>query len=68
MGDHGLNPVTRIAPEAFLHRTGFCYSKSQVLAAIVSAIGIPAGLNYQRLSIGNGGAPSLRREIKHSID
>lgn len=56
-GDHGKNPVTRTASEALLHRTGFCYSKSHLLVALLRANGIPAGLNYQRLSIGEGGPP-----------
>ncbi len=56
-GDHGFNPVTRKASEALFHRTGFCYSKSHLLAALLRANGVPAGLGYQRLSIGDGGAP-----------
>ncbi len=47
--DHSLNPVTCRASEVLHHRTGFCFAKSHLLAAILRAQGIPAGLCYQRL-------------------
>lgn len=37
--------------------TGFCYSKSHLLAALLRASGIPAGFCYQRLSIDGHGPP-----------
>lgn len=37
--------------------TGYCYAKSHLLAALLRANGIPAGLCYQRLSVGDSGAP-----------
>ncbi len=49
--DYGLNPVTCQASEVLRHKTGFCYAKSHLLAALLRANGIPAGLCYQRLSI-----------------
>lgn len=55
--DHRLNPVTCVASDALRHRTGFCYAKSHLLAAILRASGIPAGLCYQRLSIDDVGPP-----------
>lgn len=55
--DHRLNPVTCRASEVLQHGTGYCYAKSHLLAALLRANGIPAGLCYQRLSIGNGGPP-----------
>lgn len=55
--DHRLNPVTCTASEVLEHRTGYCYAKSHLLAALLRANGIPAGLCYQRLSINDDGAP-----------
>lgn len=40
-----------------LHGTGYCYAKSHLLAALLRANGIPAGLCYQRLSLPGHGAP-----------
>lgn len=51
------NPVTCKASDVLIHRTGYCYSKSHLLAALLRACSIPAGLCYQRLSVGNGGPP-----------
>ncbi len=55
--DFKLNPVTCRASEVLRHRTGYCYAKSHLLAALLRANGIPAGLCYQRLSVGDSGAP-----------
>lgn len=55
--DHRLNPVTCRASEVLRHRTGFCYAKSHLLAALLRANGVPTGLCYQRLSVGEAGAP-----------
>ena len=55
--DFKLNPVTCKASDVLRHRTGYCYAKSHLLAALLRANGIPAGLCYQRLSVGDGGAP-----------
>ena len=55
--DFKLNPVTCKASDVLRHRTGYCYAKSHLLAALLRANGIPAGLCYQRLSVGTGGAP-----------
>lgn len=56
-GDHNSNPVTIKASDVLRHQTGYCYAKSHLLAALLRANGIPAGLCYQRLSVGEGGAP-----------
>lgn len=48
--DHRMNPVTCKASDVLLNETGFCYAKSILLAALLRANGIPAGLCYQRLS------------------
>ncbi len=55
--DFRANPVTRRASEVLRHGTGYCYAKSHLLAALLRANGIPAGLCYQRLSVGDAGPP-----------
>jgi len=55
--DYRLNPVTCRASEVLRHGTGYCYAKSHLLAALLRANGIPAGLCYQRLSAGESGPP-----------
>ncbi len=55
--DFRLNPVTCKASDVLLHKTGYCYAKSHLLAALLRANGIPAGLCYQRLSIDGQGSP-----------
>jgi transglutaminase-like putative cysteine protease len=49
--DYQLNPVTCRASDVLMHGTGFCYAKSHLLAALLRANQIPAGLCYQRLTI-----------------
>jgi transglutaminase-like putative cysteine protease len=51
------NPVTCKASDVLIHRTGYCYAKSHLLAALLRANNIPTGLCYQRLSVGTAGAP-----------
>jgi transglutaminase-like putative cysteine protease len=46
--DYKLNPVTCSASEVLAARTGYCYAKSHLLAALLRANGIPAGFSYQR--------------------
>ncbi len=55
--DYKLNPVTCKASDVLSHKTGYCYAKSHLLAALLRANGIPAGLSYQRLSVNDDGAP-----------
>ena len=55
--DFKLNPVTSIASEVLRHKTGYCYAKSHLLAALLRACNIPTGLCYQRLSISGEGPP-----------
>lgn len=49
--DANANPVTLSASEVLKYKTGFCYAKSHLLAALLRANKIPAGFCYQRLSI-----------------
>ncbi|PXX44138.1 transglutaminase-like domain-containing protein [Undibacterium pigrum] len=51
--DYRQNPVTCKASDVLAHGTGYCYAKSHLLAALLRANGVPAGLCYQRLTIGN---------------
>lgn len=55
--DYQLNPVTCRASDTLIHGTGFCYAKSHLLAALLRANDIPAGLCYQRLTIANDQPP-----------
>ena len=55
--DYKLNPVTCRASDVLKHGTGYCFAKSHLLAALLRANNIPAGLCYQRLSINDDGAP-----------
>tara|TARA_R110002072_G_C7968764_1_gene534569 strand:- start:5331 stop:5900 length:570 start_codon:yes stop_codon:yes gene_type:complete len=49
--DYKLNPVTCKASDVLKYGTGYCYAKSHLLAALLRANSIPAGLCYQRLTI-----------------
>ena len=49
--DYQLNPVTCKASDVLEYKTGFCYAKSHLLAALLRANKIPAGICYQRLTI-----------------
>ena len=55
--DYQRNPVTCCASDVLKYKTGYCYAKSHLLAALLRANGIPAGVCYQRLSIDDQGAP-----------
>ena len=49
--DYKLNPVTCKASEVLEFKTGYCYSKSHLLAALLRANRIPTGLCYQRIKV-----------------
>ncbi|MEL6468947.1 MAG: transglutaminase family protein [Cyanobacteria bacterium J06623_4] len=55
--DYQQNPVTCRASDVLHHKTGYCFAKSHLLAALLRANHIPAGFCYQRLSIDDTGAP-----------
>ena len=55
--DYRLQPVPCAASEVLEVGSGYCYAKSHLLAALLRANGIPAGLCYQRLSRDENGAP-----------
>ncbi|HWI41389.1 MAG TPA: transglutaminase-like domain-containing protein [Verrucomicrobiae bacterium] len=50
-GDAGLDVVTCSASEVLQHGTGICFAKSHLLAALLRAVGIPAGFCYQVLRL-----------------
>lgn len=55
--DYQLNPVTCKASDVLQYKHGFCYAKSHLLAALLRANTIPAGLCYQRLTVDNDEPP-----------
>jgi transglutaminase-like putative cysteine protease len=55
--DYQMNPITCRASDVLQHKTGYCFAKSHLLAALLRANQIPAGFCYQRLSIDDQGAP-----------
>jgi ribosomal protein S18 acetylase RimI-like enzyme len=55
--DYQMNPVTCRASDVLKYKTGYCFAKSHLLAALLRANKIPAGFCYQRLSIDDLGAP-----------
>ena len=56
-GDFKMNPTTCAASEVLRHKTGWCFAKSHLLAALLRANQIPAGLCYQRLARNGKTAP-----------
>ncbi|WP_024852160.1 transglutaminase-like domain-containing protein [Hydrogenovibrio kuenenii] len=55
--DFKCNPITCKASDVLEYGTGYCYAKSHLLAALLRANGIPAGLCYQRLTINDETPP-----------
>ncbi len=49
-GDHKDNITTYKASDVLKYRTGWCYAKAFLLAALLRVNGIPTGFTYQRLS------------------
>lgn len=56
-GDQGEGPVTCKASDVLHSKTGYCYAKSHLLAALLRANKIPAALCYQRLTIDSDKPP-----------
>lgn len=52
-GDIKSSRVARTASEALRYREGICYVKSALLAALLRSAGIPVGICYQRLTLGD---------------
>lgn len=51
--DFGRSPLPYSASDTLAQATGLCLAKSHLLVALLRANGIPAGLCYQRLKLGN---------------
>ena len=51
--DIGSRRVTAKASDVLKHREGICYAKSHLLAAVLRGMGIPAGICYQKLTLGD---------------
>ena len=49
-GDYKADITTYKASDVLKHKTGWCYAKAHLLAALLRANGIPTGFCYQRLS------------------
>lgn len=49
-GDYQDEITTYKASDVLKHKTGWCYAKTHLLAALLRANGIPTGFSYQRLS------------------
>ncbi|HFU77492.1 MAG TPA: transglutaminase family protein [Epsilonproteobacteria bacterium] len=55
-GDHKDNISTCKASDVLKYKTGWCYAKSHLLAALLRANNIPCGFSYQRLTINDDGS------------
>jgi transglutaminase-like putative cysteine protease len=55
--DFQASQVTCRASDVLHYRTGYCYAKSHLLAGLLRANGVPAGLCYQRLAVVEQGPP-----------
>jgi transglutaminase-like putative cysteine protease len=53
--DQRLSVVTCNASEVLREGSGYCYAKSHLLAALLRACDIPAGMCYQRLALDDQG-------------
>ena len=49
--DIGTNIVSKTASETLINKTGICWVKSCLFAALLRANGIPSGITYQLLTI-----------------
>jgi transglutaminase-like putative cysteine protease len=58
-GDYNTNPVTLSASSVLEHTTGWCFAKNHLLAALLRANRIPAGLCYQRLKNHGDAGPAF---------
>jgi hypothetical protein len=52
--DAGHERVTCKASEVLGFRTGLCFAKAHLLAALLRAVGVPTGFCYQRMRYGEG--------------
>lgn len=55
--DHAMGPVTCRASDVLAHKTGYCFAKSHLLAALLRANDLHAGLVHQRLRLSHEASP-----------
>ena len=55
-GDYKNDISTYKASDVLKYKTGWCYAKSHLLAALLRANNIPCGFSYQRLTINDDGS------------
>src|SRR5574344_3110482 len=48
--DIGAEIVSKKASEVLINKTGICWAKSCLLAALLRGNGIPSGISYQKLT------------------
>jgi len=58
-GDYKDDIVTCKASDVLKYKTGWCYAKSHLLAALLRANHIPCGLSYQRLTLSDDGSGDI---------
>jgi transglutaminase-like putative cysteine protease len=63
--DIQTNIVSRTASETLINKTGICWMKSCLLAALLRANGIPSGISYQLLTIAEDDGS---RHIVHALN
>lgn len=54
--DIGSSIVSKTASDVLINKTGICWTKSCLLAALLRANGIPSGISYQLLTIAEDGS------------
>jgi transglutaminase-like putative cysteine protease len=54
--DIGVDVISRKASDVLINKTGICWTKSCLLAALLRAKGIPSGISYQLLSLSDDGS------------
>ena len=55
--DYQMNPLTCRASDVLKYKTGYCFAKTHLLAALLRFNHIPSGFCYQRLSVDDKVAP-----------
>jgi transglutaminase-like putative cysteine protease len=65
--DHQMNPVTWRASDVLKYKTGYCFAKSHLLAALLRANQIPAGLCYQRLRMDDSSVAPVAKQASGDV-
>jgi transglutaminase-like putative cysteine protease len=67
-GDIISDLLTCIASDVLKHQTGICFAKSHLLAALLRAVNIPAGLCYQILKSDSENLKNQNQLILHGLN